>query len=83
MNANLQPSKCKGAVMEVRQLFDPASSTYSYLVWDPVSREAVLIDPVQDQITRDLQLIRKIQSAVAAIPLKHMSMQTMSPGQDC
>ena len=45
--------------MEVRQLFDPGSSTYSYLLWEPASREAVLIDPVQDQITRDLRLIRK------------------------
>jgi len=45
--------------MEVRQLFDPGSSTYSYLLWEPVSREAVLIDPVQDQITRDLRQIRK------------------------
>ena len=59
MNVNLLPSKRKGAVTEVRQLFDPASSTYSYLLWDPASREAVLIDPVQDQITRDLQLIRQ------------------------
>jgi sulfur dioxygenase len=45
--------------MEVRQLFDPGSSTYSYLLWEPASREAVLIDPVQDQITRDLRLVRK------------------------
>jgi glyoxylase-like metal-dependent hydrolase (beta-lactamase superfamily II) len=45
--------------MEVRQLFDPGSSTYSYLLWDPDSRDAVLIDPVQDQITRDIRLIRK------------------------
>ena len=28
-----------------RQLFDPQSSTYSYLVADRRSREAVLIDP--------------------------------------
>ncbi len=47
--------------MEVRQLFDPGSSTYSYLLWDPASREAVLIDPVQDQITRDIRLIRKLR----------------------
>jgi len=46
--------------MEVRQLFDPGSSTYSYLLWEPGSREAVLIDPVQDQITRDIRLIRKL-----------------------
>jgi len=46
--------------MEVHQLFDPGSSTYSYLLWDPASREAVLIDPVQDQVTRDLRLVRKL-----------------------
>ena len=46
--------------MEVRQLFDPGSSTYSYLLWDPACLEAVLIDPVQDQITRDLRLVRKL-----------------------
>lgn len=46
--------------MEVRQLFDPGSSTFSYLLWDPASRVAVLIDPVQDQITRDIRLIRKL-----------------------
>jgi sulfur dioxygenase len=45
--------------MELRQLFDPGSSSYSYLLWEPVSREAVMIDPVQDQVTRDLHLIRK------------------------
>ncbi len=43
--------------MQVRQLFDPESSTYSYLVWDQGTLEAVLIDPVQDQVSRDMQLI--------------------------
>jgi len=46
--------------MQVRQLFDPESSTYSYLVWDPDSREAALIDPVQEQVDRDIQLIREL-----------------------
>jgi hypothetical protein len=46
--------------MEVRQLFDPQSFAYSYLLWDTTCSEAVLIDPVQDQITRDLRLIRKL-----------------------
>jgi glyoxylase-like metal-dependent hydrolase (beta-lactamase superfamily II) len=45
--------------MELRQLFDPASSTYSYLVWDRESREAALIDPVEEQVERDIQLIRE------------------------
>jgi glyoxylase-like metal-dependent hydrolase (beta-lactamase superfamily II) len=46
--------------MEVRQLFDPKISTYSYLLWDAASREAALIDPVQGQVSRDIQLIREL-----------------------
>lgn len=46
--------------MEIRQLFDPESSTYSYLVWDSESREAALIDPVVDQVKRDTRLIREL-----------------------
>ena len=46
--------------MKTRQLFDPESSTYSYLVWDVETREAVLIDPVQGQVNRDIQLIREL-----------------------
>jgi len=46
--------------MELRQLFDPESSTYSYLVWDHKSREAALIDPVQEQVKRDINLIREL-----------------------
>lgn len=43
-----------------RQLFDPESSTYTYLLADVDSREAVLIDPVRGQIERDLALIREL-----------------------
>jgi glyoxylase-like metal-dependent hydrolase (beta-lactamase superfamily II) len=46
--------------MEVRQLFDPESSSYSYLLWGPSSREAALIDPVHDQVARYIQLIREL-----------------------
>ena len=46
--------------MIVRQLFDPDSSTYTYLVADPESREAVLIDPVVEQVDRDLRLLREL-----------------------
>ena len=41
-----------------RQLFDPQSSTYSYLLGDPRTREAVLIDPVFDQARRDAKAER-------------------------
>ena len=39
--------------MIFRQLFDPTSSTYSYLLGDSVSGEALLIDPVFEQARRD------------------------------
>lgn len=41
------------------QLFDTASSTYTYVLFDPASREAVIIDPVDTQIARDLQVLRE------------------------
>lgn len=43
-----------------RQLFDPQSSTYSYLLADRRSREAILIDPVFDHARRDAALIREL-----------------------
>jgi glyoxylase-like metal-dependent hydrolase (beta-lactamase superfamily II)/rhodanese-related sulfurtransferase len=46
--------------MIFRQLFDPASSTYTYLLGDEQSREAVLIDPVFEQHARDAALLREL-----------------------
>jgi len=46
--------------MIFRQLFDPQSSTYSYLLADPATREAVLIDPVFEQAQRDAALIAEL-----------------------
>lgn len=46
--------------MIFRQLFDAASSTYTYLLGDPVTRNAALIDPVLEQVDRDLQLIGEL-----------------------
>ncbi len=41
------------------QLFDPASSTYTYILFDEESREALLIDPVDAQLERDLAALRQ------------------------
>ncbi|MCU7931607.1 MAG: MBL fold metallo-hydrolase [Candidatus Thiodiazotropha sp. (ex Codakia rugifera)] len=46
--------------MHIRQLIDNRSSTYTYLVWDANSREAAVIDPVREQVGRDLKLIREL-----------------------
>lgn len=43
-----------------RPLFDPASSTWSYLLGDAASGEALLIDPVFEQLRRDQMLIREL-----------------------
>ena len=43
-----------------RQLFDPVSSTYTYLLGCSVAREAVLIDPVFEQVRRDSALIGEL-----------------------
>ncbi len=46
--------------MIFRQLFDAESSTFTYLVADPVTREALLIDAVREQVDRDLKLIDEL-----------------------
>ncbi len=46
--------------MIFRQLFDAVSSTYTYLLGDEKTGEAVLIDPVFEQHTRDVALVREL-----------------------
>lgn len=46
--------------MIFRQLFDPQSSTYTYLLADETSRQALLIDPVFEQARRDAALIEEL-----------------------
>lgn len=46
--------------MIFKQLFDQTSGTYSYLLADEDSREAVFIDTVYEQHDRDLALIREL-----------------------
>jgi sulfur dioxygenase len=43
-----------------RQLFDPPSSTYTYLLADGGSGAAVIIDPVFEQVRRDAALIEEL-----------------------
>ncbi len=43
-----------------RQLLDPQSSTYTYLIGDNENHRAVLIDPVFEQIGRDSALIEEL-----------------------
>ncbi|XP_069496955.1 persulfide dioxygenase ETHE1, mitochondrial [Ambystoma mexicanum] len=43
-----------------RQLFEPVSSTYTYLLADQATKEAVLIDPVLETAKRDAKLVREL-----------------------
>ncbi len=46
--------------MILRPLFDKQSSTFTYLLADASTREAVLIDPVREQVERDLALLQEL-----------------------
>lgn len=47
--------------MLFRQLFDAASSTYTYLLASGVGREAVIIDPVKEQLQQYLTVIADLE----------------------
>src|SRR5688572_22637671 len=49
-----------------KQLFDQTSGTYSYLLADNATREAVFIDAVYEQYERDLALIRELDLRLLA-----------------
>jgi len=46
--------------MLFRQLIDGRSSTFTYLLADAATRDAVLIDPVFEQVARDAALLREL-----------------------
>ena len=46
--------------MFVRQLFDRETSAYTYLIADEATSEAAIIDPVKEQLERDVLLIKQL-----------------------
>ena len=55
-----------------RQLFDPQSSTYSYLLGDGAARQAILIDPVFEQAARDAALVEELGLTLLATVDTHV-----------
>lgn len=47
-------------MLEIRILFDRSSCTFTYLVYDPLSKDALIIDPVIDHHDRDLTVIKEL-----------------------
>ena len=74
--------KTTGSAMNPIQLFDPASSTYTYVLFDEASREALIIDPVDEQIERDLAILRGTPPQAGGLS-KPMPTPTISPAPDC
>ena len=52
--------------MIFRQIFDPQSSTYTYILADENTREAVIIDPVFEQVRREIALIEELDLTLLA-----------------
>lgn len=46
--------------MLFRQLIDKETSTYTYLIADEITKSAVLVDPVLEQVERDLQILQEL-----------------------
>jgi len=58
--------------MIFRQLFETDSSTYTYLIADPDSGDAILIDPVLETVERDLQLLKDLNLTLTATLETHV-----------
>ena len=65
-----------------RQLFDPVSSTYTYLLGDAASGEAVLIDPVYEHERRDRALLRELGLHLVATLDTHVHADHYSGGPE-
>lgn len=46
--------------MLFRQLFDETTWTYTYLIADTDTNEAILVDPVAEQVERDLRILQEL-----------------------
>jgi glyoxylase-like metal-dependent hydrolase (beta-lactamase superfamily II) len=58
--------------MIFRQLFDADTGTYTYLLGDRGTRQALLIDPVRERVDRDLKLIDELGLKLAYVLDTHV-----------
>lgn len=58
--------------MIFRQLFDTETCTFTYLIADEASGAAALIDPVREQVDRDLQLVADLGLRLAWVLETHV-----------
>jgi hypothetical protein len=65
-------AKQTNKLLVFRQLFDQNTYTYTYILGDQVTREAVIIDPVLEKVERDLAICEQL-----GLNLKYASNQTL------
>jgi len=58
--------------MNIRQLFDYDTWTYTYIVWDEATKEAAIIDTVLEQVDRDVQHITELGLTVKYLLETHI-----------
>ncbi|CAI2729100.1 unnamed protein product [Schistosoma spindalis] len=66
------PILSAGGPLIFRQLFEKVSSTYTYLLADSHTKDAVLIDPVLETVERDKKLISQLDLKLGPIINTHL-----------
>ncbi len=56
---------------ELHQLFDPESSTFTYMLVDVATREAIVVDSVDRMVERDLGVIHRLGLTVRYVVETH------------
>jgi sulfur dioxygenase len=66
------PNSSSSSALEIRQLFDRESCTYTYLLVCTKTRDAVLIDPVLDLTARDLEAVTGMKAKLKFVLNTHV-----------
>ena len=66
--------------LDIVQLFEKETSTYSYLIYDEHSKEAAIIDPVDINFERDCELIEKLDIKLKYSLETHIHADHLSAG---
>ena len=58
--------------IKIKQMFDFDTLTYTYLLWDESIKESIIIDPVIEQLDRDIDIIKKLNLKLLYILETHV-----------
>ena len=58
--------------INIRQLFDQETWTFTYLIFSNESKKSVLIDPVLEKISRDLTLVKRLGLSLVGVLETHV-----------